>query len=617
MAGTSNVAPATVVGRKGSPAPKRKKRHRDQRRSREDMLREDDVAAETKQISEKTKAVLEDRRYDRPQVKPEVKKREMSLVEPPLSKVTQEERHDRHPPKLEPDKKTKEMKSPEPVLSKEEQLKHTYGAIKPGSGVFTVIPSSSVKKSTQEFSVTSPVMQPEIATLYLDDEVGKNAPPSTLTGYMPPKMENYHLTRTLSATERASQLKQMYLRNSAMANKSHLPTIIDNQTAKHASEMPREQPKTYQATVQNKPPIKHVTEVPREPPPKSYHPTVQDNKSTPTKYMTEMPMEAPATYHHVTATIPHEKIVVNEPQPPQHASVTPSTGGNYASPKVKPPPLTLHPDSVIRPAQQQMSQIPRQTSPMKVTQPLSQLYQQETVRDKQVISVPPANKKMEVTLQPVDNRQNMKPDDYTKHPAKPAVGASSIPVRRPATSPPPPKTHDGIHKMEVRNQRPTSPSKIPQLTGPSADRVKPQDFSGAAESSSKRTRTDDYHNSKFFDNPSEAFQQVVQKHEPELSYTFRGIQGSVNSCYMDAAMNALFSYSTTFDHLVTQRMKSVDKNSDDGLAEEVRKILRRDIVRPLRTDGFVPHENVWKLRSIFGTFVNNDYLGAFMGKLFI
>lgn len=74
----------------------------------------------------------------------------------------------------------------------------------------------------------------------------------------------------------------------------------------------------------------------------------------------------------------------------------------------------------------------------------------------------------------------------------------------------------------------------------------------------------------------------------------RGIQGHNNSCYLDATLFAMFSSTTLFDSLLYRPC-----NSDD-IPEytEIQRILREDIVRPLRTDYLVNADQVMLFRTM-------------------
>ncbi|XP_057218280.1 ubiquitin carboxyl-terminal hydrolase CYLD [Triplophysa rosa] len=82
--------------------------------------------------------------------------------------------------------------------------------------------------------------------------------------------------------------------------------------------------------------------------------------------------------------------------------------------------------------------------------------------------------------------------------------------------------------------------------------------------------------------------------EPEilsrLVGRMRGIQGHLNSCYLDATLFSLFTSSSACDGVNTSA------DSEEGISH----ILRRDIVNPLRRSGFVPAESVMNFRKQLG-----------------
>ncbi|XP_028299454.1 ubiquitin carboxyl-terminal hydrolase CYLD isoform X2 [Gouania willdenowi] len=69
----------------------------------------------------------------------------------------------------------------------------------------------------------------------------------------------------------------------------------------------------------------------------------------------------------------------------------------------------------------------------------------------------------------------------------------------------------------------------------------------------------------------------------------KGIQGHVNSCYMDAALFGLFSCSSVLDSMLYKSTHARDKH--------IQKTLLIDIVKPLRRKGFVEGRHVMKLRQ--------------------
>lgn len=74
----------------------------------------------------------------------------------------------------------------------------------------------------------------------------------------------------------------------------------------------------------------------------------------------------------------------------------------------------------------------------------------------------------------------------------------------------------------------------------------------------------------------------------------RGIQGHNNSCYLDATLFAMYSSTTLFDSLLLR-----PANRDDILAyDDIQRILREDIVRPLRTEYIVSADQVMMFRTM-------------------
>lgn len=74
----------------------------------------------------------------------------------------------------------------------------------------------------------------------------------------------------------------------------------------------------------------------------------------------------------------------------------------------------------------------------------------------------------------------------------------------------------------------------------------------------------------------------------------RGIQGHNNSCYLDATLFAMFSSTTLFDSLL---YRPSNKN-DIPEYQEIQRILREDIVRPLRKDFIVNADQVMLFRTM-------------------
>lgn len=79
---------------------------------------------------------------------------------------------------------------------------------------------------------------------------------------------------------------------------------------------------------------------------------------------------------------------------------------------------------------------------------------------------------------------------------------------------------------------------------------------------------------------------------------FRGIQGHHNSCYLDATLFAMFTFTAVFDSLLF-RPKGL---GDIPYYEEVQQVLREEIVNPLRTKLFVRADRVMNLRKLLDQF---------------
>ena len=73
----------------------------------------------------------------------------------------------------------------------------------------------------------------------------------------------------------------------------------------------------------------------------------------------------------------------------------------------------------------------------------------------------------------------------------------------------------------------------------------------------------------------------------------RGIQGHQNSCYLDATLFAMFSFTSIFDCML-YRPANKDDIPEYG---DVQKVLREEIVNPLRKCQFVRADKVMKLRE--------------------
>lgn len=90
-------------------------------------------------------------------------------------------------------------------------------------------------------------------------------------------------------------------------------------------------------------------------------------------------------------------------------------------------------------------------------------------------------------------------------------------------------------------------------------------------------------------------EQVV----PRLVGRMKGIQGHCNSCYMDSALFSLFSCSSVLDSLLYKSTHRQD--------EAVQTTLLELIVNPLRSKGFVPSENVMRLRRLLQDGGHSDH----------
>ncbi|CAB3374126.1 Hypothetical predicted protein [Cloeon dipterum] len=75
---------------------------------------------------------------------------------------------------------------------------------------------------------------------------------------------------------------------------------------------------------------------------------------------------------------------------------------------------------------------------------------------------------------------------------------------------------------------------------------------------------------------------------------FRGIQGHHNSCYLDATLFGMFAFTTVFDSLLFR-----PPTPEDGPHYlEVQRVLREEIVNPLRSCKFVRADRVMHLRQL-------------------
>ncbi|XP_063239816.1 ubiquitin carboxyl-terminal hydrolase CYLD [Bacillus rossius redtenbacheri] len=74
----------------------------------------------------------------------------------------------------------------------------------------------------------------------------------------------------------------------------------------------------------------------------------------------------------------------------------------------------------------------------------------------------------------------------------------------------------------------------------------------------------------------------------------RGIQGHHNSCYLDATLFSMFTFTSVFDGLLF-RPRGRD---DSAHYDEVQRVLREEIVNPLRANLYVRADRVMKLRTL-------------------
>lgn len=87
---------------------------------------------------------------------------------------------------------------------------------------------------------------------------------------------------------------------------------------------------------------------------------------------------------------------------------------------------------------------------------------------------------------------------------------------------------------------------------------------------------------------------LQQKDLDQICGKFRGIQGHHNSCYLDATLFSMFTFTSVFDSLLFR-----PREPEDNLQyEEVQKVLREEIVNPLRKNHFVRADRVMKLRHL-------------------
>ncbi|KAH0619067.1 hypothetical protein JD844_018695, partial [Phrynosoma platyrhinos] len=111
--------------------------------------------------------------------------------------------------------------------------------------------------------------------------------------------------------------------------------------------------------------------------------------------------------------------------------------------------------------------------------------------------------------------------------------------------------------------------------------------------------------------------QVAWEHEvlKEMEGAMRGIQGHSNSCYLDTTLFSLFSFSSALDSI----LYSVEV--EDKTAQ---KILRHQIVQPLRQHGYVGADNVMNLRKLLrcDSFITEEkdpeeFLNVLLGEVLV
>uniref|UniRef100_A0A182KCT7 ubiquitinyl hydrolase 1 n=1 Tax=Anopheles christyi TaxID=43041 RepID=A0A182KCT7_9DIPT len=80
----------------------------------------------------------------------------------------------------------------------------------------------------------------------------------------------------------------------------------------------------------------------------------------------------------------------------------------------------------------------------------------------------------------------------------------------------------------------------------------------------------------------------------EICGKFKGIQGHHNSCYLDATLFAMFTFTSVFDSLLFRPKEP----EDNAQYEDVQRVLLEEIVNPLRKNHFVRADRVLKLRQL-------------------
>lgn len=92
----------------------------------------------------------------------------------------------------------------------------------------------------------------------------------------------------------------------------------------------------------------------------------------------------------------------------------------------------------------------------------------------------------------------------------------------------------------------------------------------------------------------------------------RVIQGRRNSCYIDVVLFAFFAFSETFDSFFLELEDPAVSADETELKRVCRKVLRENIVNPLRQNFFCPAESVCILRDLLKP-LSDKVDGAFMG----
>ncbi|XP_071959312.1 uncharacterized protein [Antedon mediterranea] len=114
-------------------------------------------------------------------------------------------------------------------------------------------------------------------------------------------------------------------------------------------------------------------------------------------------------------------------------------------------------------------------------------------------------------------------------------------------------------------------------------------FSGPIEHTGGAQRRDNV-----FDSPSIKDVTVPPMMSKVHPHGAMGIQGDQNSCYLDSTIFSMFAFVSVFDELL-HRPKNA--NDIEGYSE-VQRVLREDIVYPLRRNGLVKFENIYQLRKL-------------------